>query len=320
MVIDPKKELTSRAGELLRTRVVRCLEPTELCKKNSIRAHSIQNKRILSQMVSRGHVVMIKLSPDLSQSRAVIDYKYVGRNMATTFTGLCSKHDNSIFRAIDRTEVDFTNQEHLFLLCYRAVLREFHATLRAGLLNQGLYSEKVELGLTRGDIPTNDGLLATWFVSNSYEFYLYKRLFDELLLSRMFDQVQHRLIVLKNVEPTIAVSSVVGYSSAAINKEDNERIILNVFPEGRDMCILFSCHSKDASYVDFHISDILTSEGDLQKYRISKYVLACCENLVIHPTYFEKWPDEKKDIVKWFYAKTITQDLDDYENELLYLF
>jgi hypothetical protein len=116
------------------------------------------------------------------------------------------------------------------------------------------------------------------------------------------------------------VSSVVGYSGAAVNKEDNERIILNVFPKGKNMYVLFSYHSKDEPYIDFHISDSMMSEGYLQKYRISKYVLSCCENLVIHPTYFEKWPDEKKNIVKWFFMETIKRDLDDYENELLYLF
>jgi hypothetical protein len=86
------------------------------------------------------------------------------------------------------------------------------------------------------------------------------------------------------------------------------------------MYVLFSYHSKDEPYIDFHISDSMMSEGYLQKYRISKYVLSCCENLVIHPTYFEKWPDEKKNIVKWFFMETIKRDLDDYENELLYLF
>ena len=54
-------------------------------------------------------------------------FKSVGRNDATTFTGLCSEHDRRMFEPIDKATINVLDEEHLFLFAYRSVLRELHA-------------------------------------------------------------------------------------------------------------------------------------------------------------------------------------------------
>ena len=60
-----------------------------------------------------------------------ITFQPVGRNHATTFTGLCGNHDHELFRTIEKNPLQISDSQHLFLLSYRAVLMEAHATRKA---------------------------------------------------------------------------------------------------------------------------------------------------------------------------------------------
>ena len=100
----------------------RCLEPSMSCKNKAIRAHSVQNSSILENLCENGHVITFKGRIDKDEGPK-LDLGLVGRNSATTFTGLCSKHDHEIFFEIDNNEINSENQQHLFLLAYRSVYR-----------------------------------------------------------------------------------------------------------------------------------------------------------------------------------------------------
>ena len=80
----------------------------------------------------------------------------VGRNDAITFTGSCSEHDRRIFEPIDKSPINVQDDEHLFLLAYRSVLRELYAVATGAVKNQlgyraksglGPYPEKYRLGM-----------------------------------------------------------------------------------------------------------------------------------------------------------------------------
>jgi hypothetical protein len=138
----------------------RCHEPMEKCDQKAIRAHSIPSSTVLDRLAREGHVVMPKLklkTPPPSE----IQFKRIGANKATTFTGLCAKHDNYIFRPIDDALPDLTDNSHLFLLAYRAVLREYHVVLQNALRFQSTYLKRVEVGLSTGTMPCDFGMFAT---------------------------------------------------------------------------------------------------------------------------------------------------------------
>ena len=92
----------SHAFEMLlkRGKARTCLIEGEDCTRTTIQAHSVQNSTILEQIVdTTGHVYTFKTQPSgLALSR-------LGRNKATTFSGLCNHHDTQLFR-----EIDFSNQ------------------------------------------------------------------------------------------------------------------------------------------------------------------------------------------------------------------
>jgi len=121
----------------------RCHEPTEKCEQEAIRAHSIPSGTVLGRLTREGHVVMPQMKLKVPPP-AEIEFKRVGRNKATTFSGLCAQHDNYIFHPIDDRLPDLAGQSHLFLLAYRAVLREYHVVLQNALRFQSTYQKRVE--------------------------------------------------------------------------------------------------------------------------------------------------------------------------------
>lgn len=130
--------------QLQKMQNLHCLEPEETCVQSSIRAHSIQNRQVLELLQQEGHVVMPRLQLDVN-SGPKVRFESIGRNKATTFTGLCTQHDAKIFAPIEKNPIDVEDDSHLFLLAYRAVLKETHASMEAALRNQLAFQKKVEL-------------------------------------------------------------------------------------------------------------------------------------------------------------------------------
>ena len=91
------------------------------CNQEPIRAHSIQNSGVIDLIALGGHVVAFR--PSYSSEGLEVEFKLVGRNHASTFTGLCNEHDTKLFLPLDTKPLDVTDREQLFLLAYRSVTR-----------------------------------------------------------------------------------------------------------------------------------------------------------------------------------------------------
>ena len=211
------------------------------------------------------------------------------------------------------------NIEHVFLLTYRSVLKELSSSMSAATMNQSMYLSKVEMGETPGDSFSLDGLLPVLLFEKSYIFYQYKKLFDEDYLSKNYDNIAWKYIILDN-SPTFATSSVFTPVEMATNMDVPERLCINVFPYKGKTYVLFSCRKEDEQCLSNYIEEVLRTGGEYQKYLISKIVLRNCENTVFSPTYFADWSEEKKNDILEYFKKTLKSDLVGYENPDLYLF
>lgn len=148
-----------------------------------IRAHTVQNSKVLDLLVRDGHVVSLRHWFEQDKG-PVIGYKLVGRNEATTFTGLCDEHDREIFRPIDTNDINIENQQHLFLLAYRAVLRGLHATMEGVLKIQSVYLKRVELDLDPKNQPSQAGMEAVAHMMKSWRTFRYKYEYDQSTYQR----------------------------------------------------------------------------------------------------------------------------------------
>ena len=296
----------------------RCLAPGLNCAAPAIRAHSVQNSQVLDLLVRDGHVKAPKIRFSLASGPA-LTFDDVGRNQATTSAGFCSEHDASIFKSIDNHAFR-SDSEYLFLMAYRAVARELHAQMDGAYKIQGGYNKRVELGIDSRDEPTGAGMLAVQHMMKSYQTYVYKIPFDEALVSGNYDAVSHLVIELQHQVPTIAVCSHLSLDDLSRNG-DPIRVSLNILPLdiGQSVAV-FSYLSSEADLVRVGLHRILTSEGEYQKYLLSKLVLNNCENFVVSPSYYDQWNCEKRKAVTDYVVETLYTGKLEVENPDLYLF
>lgn len=314
-----KKEMWAQMFKTNKAKYDRCLEPTYKCEQQAIRAHSIQNSRILDNMVVDNHVTAFTRRIDKDKG-PIIDFGPVGRNQATTFTGLCAKHDNEIFSAIDDEEIDLCNKAHLFLLSYRAVYRQYHAALEAASKIQAAYQRRIDMGLEPKDELSEFGHIATHKLFMAWMSYRYKVDFDFAYFKRSYDSIHHDSFSYAVDCPTIAACALFAVDDQ-IKDNDHLCVAINILPVAKkNTVVILSYRDKDSSHARMALGRVIDSKGHHQQYEISKLLLNNCENFVICPTYFDSWSDTKKDVIKDYYIRTILEGDLSYESPDIFLF
>ena len=244
-----------------------------------------------------------------------------GRNLATTFAGLCSKHDSELFAPIETQAVQLSEPQHLFLLAYRAVVYELHATCAAASLVHASYLKRVELGFDPKDQPTRLGVFTTERMMIAYETFMYKVSFDELYLAGTYDGIEHDVMMLEGQQPTVAASALFDLDGAENAERDSVRVCLSLFPlDHRTTVAVFSYRPIDAPIARSHLQRVLAATGDHQKYELSRILLNHCSNFVLSPAHFESWTERKRAVVKEYFTKTILRGNLDYEHPDLNVF
>jgi hypothetical protein len=285
----------------------RCLEPTMTCKNKAIRAHSIQNSRVLDLLSDNGHVTSFALKVD-NNTGPQPTLELIGRNNASTFLGLCSEHDNKIFYDIDNEELDTTNAKHLFLLAYRSIYRELYTTMDTASKIQCSYLELCKQGLDSEEVLSPLGIFATNRLLTSYGTWLYKSEYDIAFLNNDYTFPKHTTLVFNNQKPTIAVSSLFSIDNTGVQNE-SLRTVVNIIPTSADKTIcVISYRATDEDAVHIALNRVLQSTGHHQLYEISRLVLNHCENFVLSPAFVAGWDEQKKKTITEYFTKTILQN------------
>ena len=299
----------------------RCLAPFHSCDERAIKAHSIQNNKVLKDLSVNGHVIMLYLEQNLDKG-PIISFKNVGKNDATTFAGLCAKHDNGLFQPIDGNDFDLYRKNHLFLLAYRSVLKELYSKMAAADQINRVYAKAVDYKMVHSH---NIDLLSKMVVTKlaeAYSFYRFKHYFDCIYKYEDYELIEHQIIKIDHNYPTIAVNSIyspVNYLSTLETRLFPPCILLNVFPQGDFTFVVFSYFKEHSSKIKNYIDIITNANGDCQKYLVSKIILSNCENFVLSPTYYATFNQEKKRKIKDFFMKTVFSNTE-FDDPCLYLF
>lgn len=295
----------------------RCLYPFLDCTNKPINAHSIQNSKTFEILQCDNHVIQLKtrFGKDL-QPR--LDFEPIGRNDASTFLGLCSIHDTSLFEPIDKKPLDIEDEEQLFLLAYRAVLKEFYSVWTGFMKIQKSYHKKVESGLTPGENFAKDMIPIEWGVK-AYDTHIYKMKFDEAFRDKNFSAIKHRIIKFDNQSPSIACSQMFSADSVEF-ENDVLRIVLNVLPINKDTTVaIFSSTDKEYNLANSYLHRCFEGDDFYKKYEVSKQILRNCENFFIRPSFYEKWTADKRRLIVDYFIDTFKYDRDDDSKEF-YLF
>ena len=111
--------------------------------------------------------------------------------------------------------------------------------------------------------------------------YCYKSLLDVAHAKRDFSILNHDIVELDVVQPTLAACALFSVDDVHV-RDDDLRIHLNVLPiEPSKTIVIFSYLHSDASQARAFLDRILRSGGPSQKYQISRLILNSCENFVL---------------------------------------
>lgn len=290
-----------------------CLYPGMSCMENAIKAHSIQNSKTFDLLSINGHLIGLKIKPN--NLRPEISFDKVGRNKASTFEGFCSKHDKELFESIDDSVFDINNSKQLFLLAYRSVAKELHASMSKAIKVQSGYLHKKENGLIEESGISQEGIFATQCIIDAYEVYQYKNQLDNALINRNYKILTHRIFEIETDEPKLACSQLFSNDSV-IYKDSVSRIIMNIFPIDKSLTYaVFSSTTEEKEIVDDYLYKCIQSTADLRKYEISKIIIRNSENFFFSPVLFDTWSDKKKEKILNYFIDTLYEDKekDDYD-------
>ena len=273
-----------------------CLYPGEGCANRSCKAHSLSKQRILAPMSdTENHIITVKAElkfTDGSMERPNL-FKRVGINQATTFTGLCSQHDQELFSMLDNRPLDIYDKEYLFRLAYRAVLKEVHAKVASLKAFEKLHP----------DPDITDPIVNK--MKEDYEStFRFKAYFDKLYLSQMWDKLKHNHYKMTNQRPTVAVSQLASFEG--INPSIIPSAILHILPEERNLVVIFSTTSNYYFLISKFLSNNLCYFPNTRQFKLalSGMILKYCSNLVIAPDYYNRLTSETQEEMEEYLWKT----------------
>lgn len=313
-----RRELFSQGMKQLASPYDLYLWPGGECKGQAIHAHAVQSSGVLESLCRNGHVVMPKLQVTLSKPPRYV-FCEVGRNKATTFTGLCSHHDRELFLPIEINNIDLSNLHHLFLLSYRAVLKEAHASRKSAFDTQSNYLLGTERGLYPKDEPSAPGILAVEQIMSAYMVEETKIEFEKAFITNNWALVGHEVLEI-DAAPGIAVNSMFSTDLWSEELDGPAFVTLNVFPSNGKTAVVFSYLQQNRSQTHQAFIHILNAEGHYRQYELSKLILRKCENLVISPYLYDQFSVKQKSAIANYFNRNVAGHSYDVEDHQLFIF
>lgn len=315
-----------------------CFHEDGNCSNKIIKAHSIQNNRILNQISENGEVLMI--GGGLESSSLFNDTKMqrIGRKRATTFTGFCGKHDTDIFIPIERENYQIGDKEQEFLFAYRALAKEYHTKFTVADMYRkflqyitakeyhklsDLLGEQNLLGLEQMqyiEVVSRDYLIGSKDAEDRLN--LFKQRMNTFLDDSNFDEIITEVIEFDE-EYHIAVSSITyierDLNGGVVNPMEDfftqlVPLFITVFPQDGKTYVLLSYFERNKRKYKFIKEQILTQNVKMQKIIISNLIVAYLENWAISPIKWNTLSEKMKRRIYKNFNKTVVAG----ERSLLY--
>lgn len=272
-------------------RIKTCRHPNhDECKGKIVKAHAIQNNRILSRLAENGMVVTM----DGTEHYIFQSADSKGRKIATTFTGFCKHHDKVLFQEIE--DKDFVGTEkQIFLFTYRTMASHYHKKCEQANAQCISFEKMLEKGY---DLSQSDNFRKFFYGlklaldDNNRE----KEKFDTALLNENYNiihswcweipyEISFAISMMTEIEHDILGNII----NDIANDTDLKKIYLNIFPcQGKSYCIWSWLSDNDAAYQPFikQFSDL--SIRDRENY-FNNNLPRWSDSIIISPRLWKKW-------------------------------
>ena len=272
-----------------------CIYPDKsCCSEKIIKAHSIQNNKILARISDNGKVYMPAAKPELHFQLQ----KEYGRKEASVFTGFCGFHDKTVFQPIE--DNDFNgSKEQIFLYIYRAFALEFHRKQEVVNMEQIMFSNKPSIVNIPGLMK--DG--KTGFAMSVNDYLEEKAIFDNALLNSQYDVLTSFVWTFDGFSNFAAT----GGEAPSLDFESNKiqdllnpnipvrHIYISVFPENNKKYAIIAWlkqFDNVFSSIGKKLNEI--SESEKRNY-INNTLPMITENIAIKPSSWDALPEHSKE-------------------------
>ena len=269
-----------------------CIHPNQNeCSENIVKAHSIQNNKILNRIAEEGEVITLKY-----KSFPFASGSMTGRKIATTFSGFCGYHDKTTFQIIE-DRIFTGSEEQLFLFAYRAFALEYHRKMEEVKSFTNQFKELPSI-IEKPELYKYYSELKLGLEDNDYV----KSIFDEALNTNEHSCL-HSLIWEIPEQICFAVTTAFALEFDVKGKRINDfkanvrlkNIYLNIFPtDDKAYCIISWLEEDDNAYSAFEKQFIKLSNKDKETF-INNLLPIYTENIVIGPRLWRSWGEEKQE-------------------------
>jgi hypothetical protein len=294
-----------------------CFAADGNCSNTIVKAHSVQNNRILTRLTDNGEVIQLK--HDILEEEFKIAPRLVGRRVASIATNFCGSHDTNIFFPIEHCNYTPGDVQQEFLFAYRAYAWEYHVKQEQALTFKAALKKLVTPAQQK---IIADGLKGSEIALKEME--PNKFILNKARQMSNFSQIHTYRAEFRQPCP-IAASSCFALEHDLHGKIVNDLsdlgtalkpLILTVFPQDTKSHVLISCFRKDKKDYSCIPKQILSRTKAEQKIIISNIILAHIENLFISPLWWNSRSAETQVSISRRFSETITSDRQALSNML----
>lgn len=276
-----------------------CMYENQDCHPPIIRAHSIQNNKILSKLAVDGHVYVASFNQNKFGG---LDIKKCGKNEATIATCFCKYHDDVIFKDIDTKTYNYEEKQN-FLYAYRAFSKYYYDRIVALENLRNMFKVSPNFLIANGGYERIKGLEKS--VEENEDI---KKSFNAALDYGKYDEIDSIVITL-DYEVNFATAYM---SPLSFDLEGNlisdvwsltgrlKNIYVSIFPENGKSYILISWLKEDDS-TELHKYKQQFQEIKDEKVliRVFNNMVACqSDNFVFSKRLLDSWGEEKIEVFR----------------------
>lgn len=271
-----------------------CLHPNKAeCKGKIIKAHAIQENRILQKLCVNGQIV----TNDKTDNFGFQNCELRGRGIATTFSGFCKYHDKVVFQDIEDKPYIGTPKQ-IFLFTYRTMAWHYlkkkeqqnaHEIIKSKIKNKGFDLSNTE------DVRLYTEGLKRAVLWNEEE----KSIFDAAILNEDYEAISSWTWEIPyEIAFAISMMTEIPYDidGKRINDllidEQRKEIYLNILPiDGKSVCIWSWLKKNDDVYVPFTQQFEQLTLSERENY-FNNFLPLWSDSLVISPVLWDKWGED----------------------------
>jgi hypothetical protein len=267
----------------------------EECSEEVIKAHSIQDNRILNRICEDNHVLHIKQIIQNRESKA--EFQRISHLKASTFFGFCNFHDTKIFEPIEKTEYVGEHVQN-FLLAFRALVMGYHNKRRTLKNIQNIFKNKPSLMKKKQMV---DLYRVTFLEVEDYE-----EIYNGFKHNYLKDDFKGLKTIYRQLNFEIKFATCSAFAiykdlkgKEIVNKyrvrdEKVALVYLNVYPIQGKTNVIFSYQVSDESLYGEYFNQIENLTNKEYMEYLNYLIIEMTENIFFNPSMISSLSDKEK--------------------------